>query len=140
MKASDLALSRLRDQGYRMTPQRLAILRILRESGEHLSPIEVYHQAKEVLPGITEATIYRTLSFLTEHGLALAAHIGSGQLVYEIAENDHDHLICRSCGKTHEVDHAVLKPLYEQFEIKTGYRIDSVHQTFFGLCPDCQNK
>ena len=140
MKASDLALSRLRDQGYRMTPQRLAILRILRESGEHLSPIEVYHQAKEVLPGITEATIYRTLSFLTEHGLALAAHIGSGQLVYEIAETDHDHLICRSCGKTHEVDHAVLKSLYEQFETKTGYRIDSVHQTFFGLCPDCQNK
>jgi Fe2+ or Zn2+ uptake regulation protein len=140
MKTSDLALSRLRDEGYRLTPQRLAILRILRESGGHLSPIEVYHQAKEVLPGITEATVYRTLSFLTEHDLALAAHIGSGQLVYEIAENDHDHLICRSCGKTHEVDHAVLKSLYEQFETRTGYRIDSVHQTFFGLCPECQNK
>lgn len=140
MKTSDLALSRLRAQGYRLTPQRLAILRILRESGGHLSPIEVYRQAREVLPGITEATVYRTLSFLTEHDLALAAHIGSGQLVYEIAENDHDHLICRFCGKTHEVDHAVLKSLYEQFETRTGYHIDSVHQTFFGLCPECQNK
>ncbi|MEJ2264705.1 MAG: Fur family transcriptional regulator [Anaerolineales bacterium] len=140
MKKADLTLSQLRSQGYRLTPQRLAILRILRESGGHLSPIEVYHQAKEVLPGITEATVYRTLSFLTEHDLALAAHIGSGQLVYEIAENDHDHLICRSCGKTHEVDHTILKSLYEQFEITTGYRIDSVHQTFFGLCPECQNK
>jgi Fe2+ or Zn2+ uptake regulation protein len=140
MNTADASLSELRAQGYRLTPQRLAILSILRQSGEHLSPIEVYQQAKDVLPGITEATVYRTLSFLTEHDLALAAHIGSGQLVYEIAENDHDHLICRSCGKTLQVDHAVLKPLYEQFETRTGYRIDSVHQTFFGLCPDCQDK
>ncbi len=138
MSPSDLSLTRLRAKGYRLTPQRLGIFKILRDSGEHLTPLEIYQQARQSLPGITEATVYRTLNFLTEHGLVLAAHVGSGQLVYEIAENDHHHLICRTCGETHEIDHDLLQSLYKEFEARTGYRIDSIHQTFFGLCPDCR--
>ncbi len=140
MDKINITLARLRSQGYRLTPQRLTILHILSESGDHLTPLEIYLKARQALPGITEATIYRTLNFLTEKELVLAAHIGSGQLVYEIAEHDHDHLICRACGKTHEIDHIALKSLYEYFESTTGYQIDSVHQTFFGLCPECQKK
>jgi Fe2+ or Zn2+ uptake regulation protein len=137
MDELDPCISELRAQGYRLTPQRLAILNILHESKEHLQPTEIFQRARQVMPGLTEATVYRTLIFLTDQGLVLAAHVGSGQLVYEIAEHDHDHLICRACGHTEEIDHAVLVPLYKQFEVITGYRIDSVHQTFFGLCPDC---
>lgn len=140
MPPSDSSLAQLRTQGYRLTPQRLAILKILRDSGEHLSPLEIYQRARESLPGLTEATVYRTLNFLTEHDLALAAHIGRGQLVYEIADNDHHHLICRKCGETHEIDHDLLQSLYEEFEAHSGYRIDSIHQTFFGLCPDCREE
>lgn len=133
-------LNKLRSQGYRLTPQRLAILRILENSGEHLTPLEVYAKVQQTTPGITEATVYRTLTFLVDQNLLMEAHIGNGQLVYEIADHRHDHLICRACGKTEEVDHAALQPLYERFEASTGYRIDSVHQTFFGLCPHCQGK
>lgn len=140
MNDLDPTYSGLRAQGYRLTPQRLAILDILRQSKEHLSPSEIYQRARQVMPGLTEATVYRTLIFLTEQDLVHAAHVGSGQLVYEIAEHDHDHLICRTCGETVEIDHSALETLYEQFEALTGYRIDSVHQTFFGLCPDCQKE
>jgi len=130
--------SELHKKGYRMTPQRLAILRILQESGVHLSPLEICQRASEEMPGITEATIYRTLNFLTSQGLILAAHVGSGQLVYEFAGREHHHLICRKCGNTHEIDHDFLSNLYEQFQTSTGFQIDSLHVTFFGLCPDCQ--
>jgi Fe2+ or Zn2+ uptake regulation protein len=130
----------LHRRGFRATPQRLAVLHILQNAGQHLSPIEIYERARNAFPGITEATIYRTLNFLTEQGLLLAAHIGSGQLVYEIAGHDHHHLICRSCGATHQIDHTLLASLYERFMASTGYQIDSVHVTFFGLCPGCQGK
>jgi Fe2+ or Zn2+ uptake regulation protein len=130
--------SHLRAHGYRLTPQRLAIFSILQEAGCHLTPGEVYERAQAVMPGLTEATVYRTLNFLVEQGFALAAHVGSGQLVFEIAEHDHHHLICKACGLTHEIDHAALEALYEQFQADTGFLIDSVHVTFFGLCPDCQ--
>ena len=128
----------LRERGFRMTPQRMAILRILDESACHLTPLEISQQAQEVMPGITEATVYRTLSFLTEQGFVLAAHVGNGQLVYEIASRDHHHLICRECGHTHEIGHNLLTALYQQFQADTGYQIDSMHVTFFGLCPACQ--
>jgi Fe2+ or Zn2+ uptake regulation protein len=128
----------LHSRGYRVTPQRTVILRILREAGTHLTPTEVYQRASQALPGLTEATVYRTLAFLTEQGLALAAHMGSGQLIYEIAGHDHHHLICRACGVTLEIEHELLSELYELFQVRTGYQIDSMHTTFFGLCPGCQ--
>lgn len=130
----------LRARGFRMTPQRMAILRILSDSSCHLLPLEIYQRAQAVIPGITEATVYRTLTFLHEQGLVLAAHIGNGQLTYEIAGHDHHHLVCRKCGHTHQIEHRDLAPLYAHFQESTGYQIDIVHVTFFGLCPGCQHK
>lgn len=127
----------LRQHGFRMTPQRLVILRTLNEAGTHLTPLEVYQRAVERMPGLTEPTVYRALTFLAGQGLVLAAHIGSGQLVYEIAGHDHHHLICRLCNASVEIDHSLLKDLYAQLGAKTGFQIDSVHVTFFGLCPLC---
>lgn len=134
----DYYANKLHSRGYRVTPQRLAILQILISAEQHLSPSEVYQRTQQVLPGVTEATIYRTLSFLSEQGIAMQAHMGSGQLVYEIAGHDHHHLICRMCGATMQIDHELLEELYTGFEQQTGYRIDSLHTTFFGLCPDCK--
>lgn len=130
--------SQLHTRGFRMTPQRLAILQILHDASSHLTPGEIYERVQQHLPGITEATVYRALSFLSEQNLILAAHIGSGQLVYEIAGHDHHHLICRACGCTHEIEHEMLQALYQQFQEKTGFQIDNIHVTFFGLCPACQ--
>lgn len=130
-------VSWLRSQGYRLTPQRLAILEVLRSANGHLTPSKIYQQVVSDLPGLTEATVYRTLNFLAEKGLVLVAHLGRGQLVYEIAEHDHHHLICKECGDMKEIDHLEIKTLYDQFLEDTGYQINTIHTTFFGLCPDC---
>ena len=128
----------LRARGFRMTSQRMAILHALRHAGTHLSPSEVYKQAKKALPGLAEPTVYRTLEFLAKNGLARPTQMGNGHLTYEIAGNDHHHIICRFCGSEVEVEHALLETLYRKLESTTGYlRIDS-HMTFFGVCPGCQ--
>ena len=131
------SLNQLRKSGYRLTPQRLAILQVLQETHGHLSAAEIFQSAAYRLPGLTEATVYRTLDFLVGHGLALVAHIGSGRMVYESALHDHHHLICRKCGQSAEISHAELDALFKHFEKSTGYHIDASHVTFFGLCPDC---
>ena len=128
----------LRARGFRMTSQRLAILHALRHAGTHLSPRQVYRQAKQELPGLTEPTVYRTLEFLAENGFVRPSQTGNGHLVYEIAGNDHHHLICRICGDQMQVEHTLLEQLYQKLESTSGYvRIDS-HMTFFGVCPGCQ--
>lgn len=130
----------LRARGYRMTPQRLAILHVLRHEGTHLSPGEVYKKALVELPGLTEPTVYRTLEFLAENGLARSFHAGSGHLTYEIADTDHHHIICRLCGSEVEVEHARLASLYQELESASGFRNINSHLTFFGVCPECQTK
>ena len=134
------SLDQLRDKGFRLTPQRLAILDILQNSDRHMLPVEIVGDAQAKMPGITEATVYRTLEFLTNAGLILPAHIGNGQLVYENADHLHHHLICRICSGSVGIDHAILQPLYDQLRESSGFLIDSVHVTLFGICPACQQK
>lgn len=138
MSCAEEYTPKLHALGYRMTPQRLAILHVLHHSGEHLSPAEVFEKARIQLPGLTEATVYRTLEFLAVNGLARPAHMGSGHLVYQITQHEHHHLKCRVCGDEMEVDHALLQNLYAQLESVSGYRLTDSHLTFFGLCPTCQ--
>src|SRR5688572_28406007 len=128
----------LRARGFRMTSQRLAILHVLQQDGTHLSPAEVYKQAWRQLPSLTEPTVYRALEFLTENGLVRPSHASNGHLTYQIAGEDHHHVLCRVCGSGIEIQHALLKNLYRKLESMSGYlRIDS-HVTFFGVCPQCQ--
>lgn len=140
METSRPDFTHLREQGFRLTPQRLAILEVLKNAQDHLTPTEIYQQVSPSMPGMTEATVYRTLDFLAGQNLVLVAHLGKGQLVYEYAENDHHHLICSQCGNMVEIEHEQLKDLYEQLSRNTGYDIHSIHTTFFGLCPECLNE
>ena len=122
-----------------MTPQRMAILHVLHHSGGHLSPTQVYERARKEFPSLTEPTVYRTLEDLAKKNFLLAAHVGNGKIVYELPEKQHHHLICHKCGKTVQVEHAPLKHLYRELASSTGYKLDSSHVTFFGLCADCQS-
>ena len=128
----------LRARGFRMTSQRLAILHVLHHEGRHLSPAEIYKQARRQLPGLTEPTVYRTLEFLAQNGLVRSSRASNGRLTYEIAGEDHHHMICRVCSSEMEIQHTLLEDLYRKLESTSGYlRIDS-HVTFFGVCPKCQ--
>jgi Fe2+ or Zn2+ uptake regulation protein len=137
MSCASLYTPQLRARGYRMTPQRMAILHVLHHAGTHLSPREIYKRARHELPGLTEPTVYRTLDFLAENGLAYPSHSGNGHSTYQIAGEDHHHVVCRICSSEIEVEHQLLEGLYRKLESTSGYvRIDS-HITFFGVCPAC---
>jgi Fe2+ or Zn2+ uptake regulation protein len=131
----------LRAQGLRMTPQRVAILHVLHHTGGHLSPTQIYKMALKEHPSLTEPTVYRTLEELAEKKFLLAAHVGGGKMVYELAENhNHNHLICRECHAEIQIDHVALETLFGELESASGYRSIDSHVTFFGLCPECQKQ
>ena len=139
MSCAEEYTPQLRARGYRMTPQRMAILHVLHHNSRHLSPLEVYEQARREMPTLTETTVYRTLEFLAENGLARQALTGNGHLAYEIARHAHHHLICRSCGNEMEVEHELIKSMYQILESESGYKLTDSHLTFFGLCTNCQS-
>jgi Fur family ferric uptake transcriptional regulator len=129
----------LRAQGLRMTPQRMAILHALHHTGGHLSPTQVFEMARKEYPRLTEPTVYRTLDELAEKKFLLAAHVGNGKMVYELAEDhNHHHLICRECHAEIKIEHTRLEKLFTGLQSSSGYRLIDSHVTFFGICPKCQ--
>ncbi len=136
---ADLAKT-LRERGYRITSQRRVILHILRQASDHLTPGEVFRQAQASLPGLTETTVYRTLEFLAQVGLAHAAFGSSGKRAYELSEHAHHHLTCRKCGHEIEIPHERFAALFAALEAENDFSLAHNHITLFGLCKNCQRE
>ncbi len=127
----------LRHLGYRITPQRIAVLEILRSTAAHITAQEIFTAAEITIPGINEATIYRILDIFCKEGLVFVSHLEGSQIVYELGSKHH-HIVCRKCGKDLQIKHDSLNDIYAQLEQLSGYQLDSTHLTFLGICPDCQ--
>ena len=128
----------LHARGFRITSQRRAILSFLYDTPGHHSPASIFEHVSQIVPSVTEATVYRTLDFLARNEMVMSSLQPDGHLAYEDATHAHHHLICRKCGAQQPVDHGVVHNLYQSLEAATGYDIRLSHLTFFGLCPNCR--
>jgi Fur family ferric uptake transcriptional regulator len=133
-------VERMHEHGYRVTPQRRLILDAICEGGQStLEEIQTRMQSKD--PTVNISTLYRTLDFLCELRLVVAAERNDGHVVYEIASLEpHHHLICRQCGKMVQINHNEVKLFFERLEEQYGYHIDMDHLALFGLCKDCRTE
>ena len=129
----------LHAKGYRVTPQRVVILDAVCEGNGHTIVGEIYARAKRMDPAINRSTLYRTLDLFQQIGLVVSAEIGTGEKVYEVAESEaHYHLICRGCGHTEIIDHALIHPLFKKIEQRYRFTIQTDHHVIFGMCAACQ--
>jgi len=128
----------MREQGFRVTPQRQLILDAICAGDGHTTPDEVYRRVRAKTPHVNRATVYRNLDFLCEMRLVVAAQIG-GHMVYEIAgDTPHHHLICRNCDKAEQISHATVKALFDKIEREQKFTVDMDHLALFGLCQKCR--
>ena len=129
----------LKAHGQRMTPQRLAVLRILASSDEHLSAEQIYAQVHAEHPMTSLATIYNTLTLLRDLGEVLEISLGHDGCRYDGRHPaPHAHLICPQCNIIIDADLPALDELSGLVQQATGYQIISHRLDFFGLCPQCQ--
>lgn len=131
-------MRRLRAQGYRLTQQRRLILNALAAHHGHVSARELHRLVARQAPAINLATVYRTLHWLEQVGLAHAIDAGEHQRLYEYAALDeHHHLICRGCGAQQAIDHAVFDALRERLLERYAFVADPRHIAIFGWCAQC---
>lgn len=129
---------RVRQLGFRMTPQRQMILEAIGRCGEHATFDEIYAQVRAVAPRISRATLYRTLETFSRYRLIHGNEVAGGRVYEVVADQAHHHLICHNCwGDTHLEDEAV-QPLFEEIEKEHGFLVLGEHYIFMGLCPDCR--
>ena len=125
------AIGKMRGEGYKATPQRMAVLRALMEE-QHQSLEEIRARCPEV--GLV--TVYRTLDLLGGLGIVRRFDLGDGAR-YELAENHHHHLICESCGDISEFDECPLDPeLLPPGSVNFEVRAHSLE--VYGRCGACR--
>ena len=134
-------IGHLRKQGSRLTPQRLAVARILASSKEHLSAERIHHRVKAKFPYTSLATIYKTVTLLKKMGEVMELGFVDDSNRYDgIRPYPHPHLICLKCRNIVDPDIPALIELPQDVARKTGYCITNHLLDFFGLCPNCQKK
>jgi len=129
----------LKEKGYRLTSQRLAILDVLHSSDKHLAAEDIYNQVRAKYPRINRSTVFRTLELLKELGLVDETDLGGDRLYYHHADKGHHHhLICQKCGRVFDVEEEILEPLEELLLRKYNFRADIRHLAIFGHCLSCE--
>jgi Fur family ferric uptake transcriptional regulator len=130
--------AKLREKGYRLTPQRELILDAVDTLG-HATPDEVLAEVRKKSSALNVSTVYRTLEVLEELGLIRHAHLSDRAPTYHsTSEHEHFHLVCRNCHKVISVDPVVLTPVSERLAADHGFTVDIGHLTVFGTCGDHQ--
>ena len=119
------------------TKQRQAVLRVIRESDEHLTANEVFEDARRLLPGISFATVYNSLRYLKQEGLIREVRFGSDATRYDRKLTRHDHAVCNNCGKLVDLELPIPDGLLEEATALSKFQSESIELTLRGLCPEC---
>jgi Fur family ferric uptake transcriptional regulator len=132
--------AKMRRHGYKITPQRRAVLDVLTHSRGHLTPAAVYEMVHREHPSIGLVTIYRTLKILAKIGLICEMRTkgnGRSYILRRVAEHHH-HLVCSDCGAVIDFSDCDLGDLEQTLSLETGFEIESHLLEFLGRCRNCQ--
>ena len=139
MACEEYYLERLREKGFRRTPQRDMVLSVMHGLDAFATAEEIYQQVQALSPAVDISTVYRTLDLLQEFQLVAAADAGEGQRRFKLegVHEAHLHLICRRCGAVVGEDIGPIEPLVAHARERHGFVIEPDHLSIAGLCRAC---
>jgi Fur family transcriptional regulator, stress-responsive regulator len=134
---SDDPAKTLRKHGVQVTAQRLAVLRAVK-GRPHCTADDVAEDVRAKIGAISKQAVYDALGILVEKRIIRRIQPARSSALYEDRVGDnHHHLICRTCGKTVDVDCAVGDTPCLTAADASGYQIDEAEVIYWGMCPEC---
>jgi Fe2+ or Zn2+ uptake regulation protein len=131
-------VQRLRDTGLRVTAPRVAVLEVL-AGHPHATADTVATLTRQRLGRVSTQAVYDVLAACADAGLVRRIEPAGSAARFETRTgDDHHHLVCRSCGRTTDVDCAIGQRLCLTPSDDAGYLLDEAEVVFWGLCPDCR--
>jgi Fur family transcriptional regulator, peroxide stress response regulator len=126
------------ERGFKMTPQRLAILKYLKNNKDHPSAADIYKSVSKNFPTMSLATVYNTLRALKDRNNLQEIFIDSEKSRFDPDTEDHNHLICVECRRIVDIrgDFGFHLPEDE----RQGFEIMGNHVDFYGICPSCAQR
>ena len=133
-------MNKLREHEYRLTPQRVALLRLLATSEGHPSATQLYDQLRDQFPTTSPGTVYKTLNLLKDMDEVLELGFSDDDNRYDGNKPyPHPHLICIRCRKITDPEVSLAQGLVQEVAQQSGFQIVGHRLDFYGLCPDCQD-
>lgn len=130
----------LRNRGFKVTPQRLAVYEVLGQTKEHPNAEMIYHWLQPKYPTMSLATVYKTLDILSELGIIQVLNVGEECFRYDAEMRPHQHMRCTSCGRVDDVHGIDDESFIRKVTDATGYLLSERQFYFYGICPECQKK
>lgn len=132
----------LKTQGLRLTPERQRIVQEVFSSHEHFDTDQLVARLSQGTGGgqrVSRSTVYRSLTLLVEAGLLRVVARPNDRDVYEhdYGYPEHDHLICKKCGKLIEFQDDRMREILAEVTAETGFRMTGHRLEVFGQCAEC---
>ena len=121
----------------KFSKQRELIYRQVMNFPVHPTADEVYSALKAENPNLSLGTVYRNLNLLVELGEIIKFSAGDGSEHFDFTTDQHYHLICKTCGKIHDLPVSLVRDTSELLTESIPGRIDSHSLFFYGVCEDC---
>ena len=129
----------LRGNGFKVTPQRLAVYEVLANTKEHPNAEMIFSSLQATYPTMSLATVYKTIDILHAIGLVQVLNAGEDSFRYDADVSDHAHVRCIECGRVDDVYNLDAAKVSREIEAGTRYRLVGQQIYFYGLCPECQS-
>jgi len=129
----------LREGGFRITPQRIAIVEYLLKTEEHPSAEHIHKIVQKKYPMVSLSTVYKTLDLLREKKLVNEIKV-EGEARFDAHTDEHINLVCMNCGKIDDIDEDSLKEIQAKAARKSKYVILKSNFELFGYCNNCKSK
>ena len=131
-------IAALKERNFRLTPQRIELVRLIATSEGHPSAGQLYERIKRQFPTMSPATVYKTLALLKDMGQVLEIDLRDDSRYDGNHPAPHPHLICVGCGKIVDGEVFLDQQTTQKLERDSGFTIQRSQIALYGLCPDCQ--
>ncbi len=127
-------LTKLENDGHRLTGPRRAVVEALTKHGEGVTVEDLHHAVR----GVGRATIYRTVRLLVDTGIVCKLSRFDGKPLYSLAHaGHHHHAGCLHCGTVLDIYRCGVDSLLENIELATGSKVMGHRLEVYVLCPSC---
>ena len=131
-------IAALKERDFRLTPQRVELVRLIAASEGHPSAGQLFTRIKRKFPTMSQATVYKTLALLKDMGQVLEIDLRDDSHYDGNRPLPHPHLICIQCNKIIDGEADFDPSAIRKLEQVSGYKILRSQVSFYGLCPDCK--
>ena len=140
MEPQSAYLERLRPAGGRRSSKRELIVNVFLRQEGHLSADDLVDLIRSEDQRISRATVYRTLQWMVEAGIARKVDFGEGRFRFEHSYRHprHFHLICKSCNRSYEFLSSDIEGLVDEIAAARGFAARQSVVQVYGTCEECQ--